>query len=436
MQVFCDRPDHVNPALLPGGGRVRLVATPEEADVLYLIDHTIDAADTATTTTASASAAPAPAAGGGDVHAGEHPKHGKVSSQFCWNGMVVTKESLLRTLCHGHAVLQRRRRATTSSSSSGGSSSGISGSDGVGRSPLFPPTYDLAHPAQLAAFVAAARRRPNDPWILKRYRGRQSVDYPLTNHLPCALRHLDSAPRLAARYVAAPGLHHGRKFDLRYYVCVRSLQPLVLRRHRLFTVRAANEAFSCADWEHYQKHFTVMNFMDDSTAAADDAVRAIRGEGAREHVTVDAFVAAFDADHVGQTSWAAVQARVDRVLARVFEAVQAAWPDEPGAAGGHPNGGWSLTQPHACPARAMFGVDVILSRRDGAGEEDRDEDEDEDEDGDDSTQQVYRPYVLEVQWAPDCTPAVRFRPGFWEEVLACLYLDDDGDQFVPLPTAM
>ena len=81
----------------------------------------------------------------------------------------------------------------------------------------------------------------------------------------------------------------------------------------------------------------------------------------------------------------------------------------------------------------MYGVDVILSRRDaegqGGGGVGRDDDTDEDGDG---GRQPYRPYVLEVQWAPDCTPAVRFRPRFWEEVLTCLYLDEDGDQFVPL----
>ena len=38
----------------------------------------------------------------------------------------------------------------------------------------------------------------------------------------------------------------------------------------------------------------------------------------------------------------------------------------------------------------------------------------------------YRPYVLEVQWAPDCSPSVKLRPQFWTDILEGLYLEDYG----------
>ena len=41
LQVYCDRPDHLNPSLMAPTQRIVLVSSPAQADVLYLIDHTI-----------------------------------------------------------------------------------------------------------------------------------------------------------------------------------------------------------------------------------------------------------------------------------------------------------------------------------------------------------------------------------------------------------
>ena len=125
-------------------------------------------------------------------------------------------------------------------------------------------------------------------WICKRYRGRQSVDYPLTRQLSCALRHLDSAPRLASRYIPRPLLYENRKFDLRYYVLVHSLEPLIIYRYRHFIVRCANKPYSAADLEDYQTHFTLMSLLDDPTMAS------VRGEGTRADPTMDELIRYFD----------------------------------------------------------------------------------------------------------------------------------------------
>ena len=65
-------------------------------------------------------------------------------------------------------------------------------------------------------------------------------------------RHLESSPRLAAKYLTHPATLAGRKFDLRYYVIVTSLQPLVLHRHEMFSIRLANHEYSCDDLEQVQ----------------------------------------------------------------------------------------------------------------------------------------------------------------------------------------
>jgi hypothetical protein len=42
------------------------------------------------------------------------------------------------------------------------------------------------------------------------------MDYPITDNLSCALRHVESAPRLASKYVSAPALFKG----VYTYTCV------------------------------------------------------------------------------------------------------------------------------------------------------------------------------------------------------------------------
>jgi Tubulin-tyrosine ligase family len=61
--------------------------------------------------------------------------------------------------------------------------------------------------------------------------------------------------------------------------------------------------------------------------------------------------------------------------------------------------GWSLNQPNSCPARAMYGVDVILT-------------------------DTLQPMILEVQYGPDCAMAVKFNENFWDDILSSLYLGD------------
>ena len=85
------------------------------------------------------------------------------------------------------------------------------------------------------------------------------MDYPITSYLPCALRHLESSPRLAAKYLIHPATLQGRKFDLRYYVIVSSLQPLVVHRHEMFSIRLANHVYSCDDLEQVQIQRLVAN---------------------------------------------------------------------------------------------------------------------------------------------------------------------------------
>ena len=176
LRIYCDKEDNLNASFIHSP-RLEIVSLPEQADVLYLIDHVH----------------------GDDGEEEELNKTEKVISQFWWNGMIVSKEHLFRTV----------NKFEKSSGSSSGSDSAITS--------IIPKTYDLSDGAQLAAFVSEFAHREgqrvrasvaeigggkrqggesdekaekeavviaeDNCWILKRYRGRQSVDYPITNNL-------------------------------------------------------------------------------------------------------------------------------------------------------------------------------------------------------------------------------------------------------------
>ena len=275
----------------------------------------------------------------------EYEKKGKISSQFCWNGMVVSKEHLVRTMRTAFCTYDENSKVRT-------------------QVPFLPITYDLSSTDELRDFISDYTERENkikrmekkrverknkieiesnissslneleirnitekgisgnsnndnndndndedkedeicdNIWIMKRYRGRQSMDYPITSNLSCALRHLESSPRLACKYISNPSLFKTRKYDLRFYVIIQSLDPLIIFRHKMFVVRAANHPYSSSDLEQYQKHFTVMNFVDDTSNSAEDSVRIIRGCGGRENPTSVQFIKIFNLEHAATTT--------------------------------------------------------------------------------------------------------------------------------------
>ena len=293
--------------------------------------------------------------------------------------------------------------------------------DGVEKNPQtlpwFQQCFDLSISSQMAEFIEELhfghkKDSVDNIWILKRYRGRQSVDYPITADLSCAIRHQQSSPRLACKYLTKPLLYQGKKFDLRYYVVVRSLVPLKLVRHKLFILRIANEQFSLNDFESYQKHFTLMSNLGSSNDESDPfSIENIRGVGSRDDPFMDVFIESFNRENSFFTWQEHIQPKIDLVLRNIFEAVRDTYQYEPIHPSGeklHPNSGWSLDQPNICPAKAMYGVDIILEKFDD---------------------KTICPKVLEVQWAPDCDRAIKFCPNFWDDILLSLYFEENGSSF-------
>ena len=166
--------------------------------------------------------------------------------------------------------------------------------------------------------------------------------------------------------------------------------------------RWSNQDYSASDFEEYQKHFTVMNFLDDSE------LQHVRGAGKRRDIHKDEFIPLFNSERGGRGGsgdvWGTVVVpRLHDMIIDVFNTVKSVYADgavHPSGASIHPNAAWSLQAPNVSPAKAMYGFDVLLT---------------------DSLQ----PVLMEVQWAPDCSTALKFYPTFWDSVLGALYLDEE-----------
>lgn len=101
--VYCDNHAYMSPDMISRKDRIQLVETPEAADALFLVFHTVD-----------------------EKEERELDKTGIVLNQFWWDGMVVSKEHLVRTVRTAYPTE---------------------------RLPWFPSSYDLSIHSQLVEFV-------------------------------------------------------------------------------------------------------------------------------------------------------------------------------------------------------------------------------------------------------------------------------------------
>ncbi|XP_054822693.1 uncharacterized protein LOC129320996 [Prosopis cineraria] len=242
------------------------------------------------------------------------------------------------------------------------------------------PTYNLeTHLSQLIGdYYARKRERLNNIWILKPWNMARTIDTTVTGNLSAIIRLMETGPKICQKYIERPALFNGKKFDLRYIVLVRSMNPLELFLSDVFWVRLANNQYSLdkSSFFEYETHFTVMNY-----------------RGRLNHKNTKDFVREFEEEH--QVNWLDIHARVRNVIRSVFEA----------AATAH-------SEMHNPKSRAMYGVDVML----------------------DSS---FQPKLLEVTYCPDCTRGCKYDmevvvgeggiakgSDFFNDVFRCLFLNE------------
>ncbi|KAM7513056.1 hypothetical protein LguiB_011931 [Lonicera macranthoides] len=244
----------------------------------------------------------------------------------------------------------------------------------------FQPTYNLeTHLTQLIGdYYVRERNGLDNLWILKPWNMARTIDTTVTGNLSAIIRLMETGPKICQKYIEHPILFRGKKFDLRYIVLVRSMNPLEIFLADIFWVRLANNTYTLDKNSlfEYETHFTVMNY-----------------RGGLNHMNTPEFVREFEQEH--QVKWLDIHTRVKRMIRSVFESAALVHPE--------------MSSPKS---RAMYGVDVMLDSH-------------------------FQPKLLEVTYCPDCNRACKYdteavtRVGetvkgqdFYNYVFGCLFLNE------------
>ncbi|KAJ8568776.1 hypothetical protein K7X08_030998 [Anisodus acutangulus] len=240
-------------------------------------------------------------------------------------------------------------------------------------------TYNLE--TQLSQLIGdfhlRGREKLDNLWILKPWNMARTIDTTITSNLSAIIRLMETGPKICQKYIEQPALFNGRKFDLRYIVLVRSMNPLEIFLADVFWVRLANNKYTLEkhSFDEYETHFTVMNY-----------------RGRLNHMNTPDFVKEFEKEH--EVNWLDIHSRIRSMLKSAFEAAAAVHPEM-----------------HHSKSRAMYGVDVMLDCH-------------------------FQPKLLEITYCPDCTRAVKYDTeavgggetikgkDFYNYIFGCLFLNE------------
>ncbi|KAK6784548.1 hypothetical protein RDI58_018003 [Solanum bulbocastanum] len=241
-------------------------------------------------------------------------------------------------------------------------------------------TYNLE--TQLSQLIGDFRVREREKldnlWILKPWNMARTIDTTINSNLSAIIRLMETGPKICQKYIEHPALFKGRKFDLRYIVLVRSMNPLEIFLAEVFWVRLANNTYTLEQhsFDEYETHFTVMNY-----------------RGNLNHMNTPDFVKEFEKEH--EVNWLDIHSRIRNMIKSAFEAAAAVHPEM-----------------HHSKSRAMYGVDVMLDSH-------------------------FQPKLLEITYCPDCTRAVTYDTEavvgggetvkgkeFYNYIFGCLFLSE------------
>ncbi|KAL6070558.1 Tubulin--tyrosine ligase-like protein 12 [Balamuthia mandrillaris] len=253
-----------------------------------------------------------------------------------------------------------------------------------------PTTYNLN--TQLPLFVEDYLQRKekeeDDHWIVKPWNKGRGIEIFVTKDLAPIVRSVETGPKIVSKYLSRPALYQGRKFDLRFIILLRSVQPLEVYIYRMFWIRVGNKQYSLTDLHDYEKHFTVMNY----------------SAFALQQILYTDFIRDFETEHKLDTdhNWQnVIQPKIYQMLKDVF--VAAVQPQSESAASSWqgivppPNATKDWEMVHRC--RAVYGADVMLDEH-------------------------MNPVLLEMNFSPDCHRAVNYDPDFYNVVFTTLFKDD------------
>ncbi|KAG8438638.1 hypothetical protein GDO86_004993 [Hymenochirus boettgeri] len=247
-----------------------------------------------------------------------------------------------------------------------------------------PRTFNLKTelPQFISCFKQREQRGQNNHWICKPWNLARGLDTHVTTNLSYIIRQRESTPKVVSKYIEDPVLFHRNdvgavKFDIRYVVLLRSVQPLKLYAYDVFWLRFANRPFALDELDNYEKHFTVMNY----TAGAE-----------LKQIHCDEFITLFEKQYP-EFPWNSIQAELFKCFRDLFNAASSR-PAPYGIC-------------HYPSSRAIYAIDWMLKW-------------DTDREG----KRVMQPQILEVNFNPDCARACKYHPTFFNDLFSTLFLDE------------
>lgn len=254
--------------------------------------------------------------------------------------------------------------------------------------PWLPTTFNLK--TELVEFVSYYQNRKknnlNNIWICKPWNLARGLDTYITDNINCIVRLPATGPKIAQKYLENPVLFNrpdigNVKFDIRYVVLLKSVSPLKVYAYKNFFLRFGNKPFELNEFWDYEKHFTVMNYNEETQLF---------------RMLCDEFVEEFNKQNPG-IEWKDVEGNIFKAFRELFEAATMKQP--PCGIG------------HNVQSRALYAIDLMLTwERFKSGSD------------------VVQPKILEVNWTPDCNRACVYYPDFYDDIFLLLFKDVENEE--------
>ncbi|KAI8882515.1 TTL-domain-containing protein, partial [Backusella circina FSU 941] len=232
----------------------------------------------------------------------------------------------------------------------------------------YPVTYNVV--TQLSELVGHYLKNQEEDahnlWLTKPWNSARGIGLDITSNLSELIRqHDNSIPKIAQLYETSPCLYNGKKFDLRYIVLVRRINPtLISCVYNMFWVRLANKKFGLDNLDDYERHFTVMNYSNYQMTQLDHK----------------SFIHNMEKQH--DIKWDPIQKEINQSIKDVLAAAV------------------TEQQPIGLSAEettfdsfGVYGFDIMLT-------------------------DTFKPLVIEANFAPDCTRACQYDPEFVNNIFS------------------